>query len=147
MLVVIDTNIFINGVFFPKKHEYCNLILDYIEEEKITPVFSQETIGELMYVFKNFAIHSNLPEKVQKQYVHSISELFYDSKSVNTQYTKCPEINDQNDKMFLKIAYQQQVDYIITHDKKSGLFNQFNHKRKYKTIIPSEFINIIKLNP
>lgn len=142
MLAVVDTNIFINGILFGEKH--CKIVLNHIENENITPVFSQETIGELIYVFKNFITHTKLPEQLRLQYLYYIIELFYHSKSINTESVQCPDINDVNDKMFLKIAYKKNIDYIITDDKKSGLFDKIDNHKKYKTITSKRFSQIYK---
>lgn len=134
---VVDTNIFINGLFFSSKYENCAKILDYIDDGKIRPMFSQETIGELVYLVKNFARY-NLDTEIERiAYLNGIMDLFYYGHSVNTENTLCPNIKDKNDIMFLKIAYEKPIDFIITNDKKSGLFEIENQN----VVTANEFIN------
>ncbi|GAB6150220.1 putative toxin-antitoxin system toxin component, PIN family [Clostridium novyi] len=139
LAVVVDTNIFINGLFFSEKHKDCVKILDYIDSGKIIPLFSQDTIGELMYLMKNFAKHNLEYHSERLMYLHGITDVIYYGFSINTENVDCPDVDDINDKMFLKIAYKQNVDYIITNDKKSGLFNMWD---KVKVVTAEGFLNI-----
>jgi predicted nucleic acid-binding protein len=56
--VILDTNIFIRGWFFSEKYITCGRIVDMIENRDFYLLFAQDTIGELMYVTKNFARHN-----------------------------------------------------------------------------------------
>jgi predicted nucleic acid-binding protein len=51
--VVLDTNVVIDGLF--QISESCSKILDYVDSGEIQLYFSQDTIGELIYIVKNFA--------------------------------------------------------------------------------------------
>ena len=121
--IVVDTNIFIDGLlsFEEENNKYCVKIINMINSKQFYLLFSQDTIGELVYVAKNFARHniSNIYDRVSL--LQYLIELFYFSKSVNTSHTISPEINDKYDDMFLKCAIEGQADYLISDDFKSGM--------------------------
>jgi len=118
--VVADTNIFINS-WFSSNHFYCDAVIDLIDNKKIELVFSQDTIGELFYVVKNFVYHAFNDKQIQFEYMHMLSEIFFESSSVNTSKTECPKIKDSSDEMFLKTAIESNADYIVSDDKESGM--------------------------
>jgi len=118
--VIADTNIFINS-WFSNSHFYCDAIIDLIDNKKIELIFSQDTIGELFYVVKNFVVCTLEDIELQFEYMHMLSEIFFDATSVNTFKTECPKIKDSSDEMFLKTAIESNADYIVSDDKKSGM--------------------------
>ena len=121
--VVIDTNIFIDGLFSYKEvdNEYCIKVIDLIDNRKILLLFAQDTIGELIYIAKNFARHNFNNIKDRISLLNYLIELFYHSTSVNTSNTISPEINDKYDDMFLKCAIQGNAEYLISDDLNSGM--------------------------
>ena len=133
--VVIDTNIFINGWFFSEEHTSCQSIMNLIDNKQILLLFSQDTIGELLYLVKNFARYNIDNIQTRISILQSVSELFYYATSINTMNTKCPFIKDKYDKMFVKCAIKGKADYIISNDYKSGMHNLKNIKTK---IVSSE---------
>ena len=135
--LIVDTNIFINGTFFPKAHIHCKDILDLIKTNNYDLAFSQETIGELMYVVKNFLkFDRTLNYKDKLKVLCDISTLFYESISVNTENTIAEKCDDSHDDMFIKCFVESDADYIITQD-----FNAGMHKVKNINVLSSkEFI-------
>ncbi|MGG7149693.1 putative toxin-antitoxin system toxin component, PIN family [Clostridium neonatale] len=119
--LVIDTNIFIRGIFLQKTYFHCVTLLELLENENIELVFSQDTIGELLYVIKNFAKHTSYSYDEQLETLYNVSKIFYDSNSVNTVETVAPKCSDMFDDMFLKCYIQGNADYIITDDFKSEM--------------------------
>ena len=121
--VVIDTNIFIDGLFSYKEidNEYCIKVIDLIDNRKILLLFAQDTIGELVYIAKNFARYNFNNIKDRISLLNYLIELFYHSTSVNTSNTISPEINDKYDDMFLKCAIQGNAEYLISDDLNSGM--------------------------
>lgn len=121
--LVVDTNVFIDGLLDEK--ESSKQIMELFESIKITLLFSQDTIGELVYVSKIMskkAIRDSMETRMK--FLNYIMYIFYHSKSVNTVDTdekinlKC---NDDRDDMFLECAYFGKADYLVTDDIKSGL--------------------------
>lgn len=136
--VVIDTNVLIDGWFFEKPA--ANRILDLIDERKLYLLFAQDTIGELLYVAKNFARHHIDEKAEQLNFLHEVTTLFYYSKSVNTMDTKIESSNDPYDDMFLKCAIEGEAEYLITDDFEHGL-----HSRQFdrlKVVSSDEFVRI-----
>ena len=121
--VVIDTNIFIDGLFSYKEvdNEYCIKVIDLIDNRKILLLFAQDTIGELVYIAKNFARYNFNNIKDRISLLNYLIELFYHSTSVNTSNTISPEINDKYDDMFLKCAIEGNAEYLISDDLNSGM--------------------------
>jgi len=117
--VVVDTNIFLNSWFDDDK--YCNHIIDLISNRKLKLLFSQDTIGELIYVVKKFAVKNMSSQKPRIALLNFVTELFYWAESVDTSNTKCPKLNDPYDEMFLKCAIEEHADYIISEDVASGM--------------------------
>lgn len=143
--IVVDTNVFVNGMIFSE--EYINdtktlaILLDLIENETIEIVFSQDTIGELMYIMKNKVMHY-IKEEEQISFMSQLVTLFFYSYSVNTEFIYCKECKDKKDVMFIKCAIKGRANYIITNDYKSGLFAIT--KYKFKTINCEELIKLVE---
>ncbi|MDI6812167.1 MAG: putative toxin-antitoxin system toxin component, PIN family [Desulfitobacteriaceae bacterium] len=117
---VIDTQIFIKS-WFANKYGYCDQILDLIDQGTIRPVFSQDTIGELMLITKNFAYHVIEDKENRLEILQNLARMFLDAISVNTQDTIGPKLKDETDEMFLKAAIKGEADFLISDDFRSGL--------------------------
>lgn len=137
-VVVIDTNIFINSWFDDDAD--CNLIMDLLDDNKIKLLFSQDTIGELIYIVKNFSIKFMSSRISRIQLISKVAEIFCDARSVNTMETTCPNINDKYDEMFLKCAIKGKADFIISNDFKSGMHQLSD--LGIKVVSAEEFINL-----
>jgi len=140
--VVVDTNIFIDGLFSFEDNEYCVKIMNMIDNNQLRLLFAQDTIGELIYVVKNFARHNidNVKERIIL--LQNIVQSFYYSTSVNTSHTKSPEINDKYDSMFLKCAIEGKTDYLISDDLSSGM-HEFE-ELGFKVMNAKDFCNMIE---
>jgi putative PIN family toxin of toxin-antitoxin system len=141
--VVLDTNVFINGLFYPNEYIYCDKIMSYVISQKISLFFGQDTFGELIYLVKHFARYNidNVDERINL--LKNIVELFYYSMSYDTRNIKIPKINDCYDEMFLRCAIRGKVNYLVSDDLKSGL-----HKvkiNKLKIVTSEEFCQLENL--
>ena len=137
--VVIDTNIFIYGWF--SDNIYCDKILSLIDDRKLQLLFAQDTIGELVYITKNFARHNLKTNEEKIAALNIIMVLFYYATSVNTSNMQCSFSKDNTDAMFLKCAIKGEADYFITDDFKHGMHD--NDKIIDIQVISSEeFIRI-----
>lgn len=127
---VLDTNIFIAAWF--EESIACEKILELVKNKKIRLLFAQDTIGELIYLVKNFARHNIDCVSDRIILLKSIAELFYHSLSVNTMNVEIEKSNDKYDDMFLKCAIAGNADYLITDDMKHGLHErEFDHLKVY----------------
>jgi putative PIN family toxin of toxin-antitoxin system len=122
--MVIDTNVFVNSMIFPYEYtddtDTLDLLLTLIGNDKIELVFSQDTIGELLYIMKNKIKHYINKEK-HLSYMNKLMTIFYYSYSVNTENTNAPKCQDAKDDMFLKCVIQSHASYLISNDFKSGM--------------------------
>lgn len=139
--VVLDTNIFINGWLFAEDHGSCSQIMDMIDNRKIQLLFAQDTIGELVYVTKNFARHNIDDVNLQISLLQRVMELFYYSTSINTMDTKSLPIADKYDSMFLKCAIEGKADYLVSDDFKSGMHEIVNDS--FQVVSPNRFEEIV----
>jgi len=129
MKVVIDTNVFISGIFWKGKS---NNILNLWKEGKITTVASSDMISELTKVLSGFKIQ--LSEDMIKQWANMIlrnSILVGPKEKINAVK------DDPKDNMFLEAAVAGKAEYIITQDK--HLLKLKTHQGT-KIAKPEEFI-------
>lgn len=89
-------------------------------------VFSQETIGELMYIFKRYANSFNMRDEEITDVLSFVTDFFQYGKSINTKHldkSRIKKINDPEDQMFVYAAYASEATHLITLDKESGILN------------------------
>jgi putative PIN family toxin of toxin-antitoxin system len=111
MRVVLDTNIYVSGLFFggiPRK------ILDLVEEEFITPCFTIKTFTELERL-----LYHNKFTRQRNLLSFSIADFLNKLKSYSLifpQPSKIPIIikEDLADNYFLACAILSQADFIIS---------------------------------
>lgn len=123
--IVVDTNVFIEAVFGEETSDSANL-LAMLDGTEVRLVFSQESIDELMYIFKRHCnkLHMNYEET--KETLSLITDFFQLGKSINTRNIDkraIEQINDPDDQMFVDAAYSSDASHIITLDKKSGILD------------------------
>lgn len=145
--IVVDTNAFVNSMIFPD--EYVNdsntldSLLELMGNNKIELAFSQDTIGELLYIIKNKITHYIKKDK-QIEYMCKIASLFFYSYSVNTSNTIAPKCKDERDNMFLQCAIESRATYLISNDLKSGM--HLIENLKYEVINCQKFVELYDKN-
>lgn len=118
--VVLDTNVFINALFFQEPSSV--QIIKLVQARKIELVFSQDTLGELMYVIKSFVEKKITDPKKQEKVFLGIAKLIFFSETVNISgMGDIPEIKDKEDVKFMNTAIAAEADYLVTRDFRSGL--------------------------
>ncbi len=138
--VVLDTNIFIKGWFSSEDNDTCYKIMNLIDNRRIQLLFAQDTIGELVYLVKNFVRYNIDDVNDRVAILKGIMELFYYSTSVNTMVTSSPSIFDKYDDMFLKCAIEGNADYLVSDDFKSGMHIVDNIN--FKVVSSEDFIEL-----
>lgn len=138
MRVVIDTNIYVSGLFFggiPRK------ILDLIEEKFITPYFTIKTFTELerLLYHRKFIKQRNL-------IFFSVTDFLNKLRScalIFPQPAKIPIIikEDLPDNYFLACAILSRASFIVSGDKHPRKLKEF---RGIPIVLPKEFLKIIK---
>jgi putative PIN family toxin of toxin-antitoxin system len=109
MKVVIDTNVFISGIFWKGQS---NKVLNLWREGKITPVVSADMLSEFTRVMNDFKIQ--LPEDMIKEWVNLILR---NSILVEPKEKLAVVKDDPKDDMFIEAAVTGNVEYIISQNK------------------------------
>lgn len=132
MRVILDTNIFISGIFWRGDS---NKIISYWKEGRFILVASLEVLSEIVKVLKDFKI--KLPEDMIKDWVDLIirNSIIVEPKE-KFQVVK----DDPKDNIFIEIAVAGDVDYIITNDRHLLKLTKF---KSIKIITPKEFLENI----
>lgn len=109
MKVVLDTNIFVSGIFW--KGDSNRIILCW-KNNKFTLVTSMDTIYELIRILNDFKI--KMPEEMISEWVGLIIR-----KSLVVEIIERIEIvkNDPKDNMFVETAVSGGADYIVSQDR------------------------------
>jgi putative PIN family toxin of toxin-antitoxin system len=132
MRVVLDTNIFISGIFWtgcPHK------IIESWKGGKFALITSTDIISELVKVLGDFKIR--LPDDAIREWADLIVE---NSEIVEPKERIDAVKDDPDDNMFIEAAVAGNADYIISQDKHLLRLRQF---RKIRIITPEEFDKII----
>lgn len=117
--VVVDTNVFINGIF--KNDEFCKTIFKLKSLNKITFVMNKEMQSELLFTFAKILLAAY--EKTNTDKFNLISLMAALSKClwqveeidhiINTNYC----VDDSSDNKFIDCCIDGNVKYLITQDK------------------------------
>ena len=131
MKVVLDTNIFISGIFWKGSS---NKVILNLREGKVTLVTSLKIISEIIKVLKDFKIR--LLDDMIKEWVDLIVR-----NSIIVEPKERIEIvkDDPKDDIFIETAVAGNVDYIISQDNHLLKLKEF---RGIKIITPEEFNKI-----
>ena len=133
MKAVLDTNIFVSGIFWtgtPNK-----IILSW-RKGKFILVSSLGTISEVIKILKDFKIR--LSDELFDEWIDLIVK---NSILVEPGEKLKIVFEDPNDNIFIETAVAGKADYIVTQDKHLLKIKEF---RKIKIIAPEEFIKLLK---
>lgn len=137
--VVVDTQVFIRS-WFMNNYFYCDVVIDLVNNKEIYLVFSQDSIGELFHITKNFCNYFFNNYEIKLEVLQNLAQLFLESYSVNTLETNCNSLRDNSDEMFLKTAIKSEADFLISDDFRSGIHGvQVNGLR---IVSAEEFVSI-----
>jgi putative PIN family toxin of toxin-antitoxin system len=133
MRVVLDTNVFISGIFW--SGNYCSQIIDKWKNKEIELVSSLETIEELVETLKNFKI--SMPENMIEEW----KNLILNNSLLVQVSSKIDAIReDPEDNKFLEVAVDGKADFIISQDK--HLLNLKEHQG-IKIVKPEEVVKLM----
>ena len=131
MKVVLDTNIFISGIFW--KGGSNKVILNW-KEGKFTLVTSLEAVSEIIKVLKDFKI--KLSDEMIKEWV----DLIVRNSMIVEPKEKIEAVKDDpKDNIFIETAVVGNADYIISQDNHLLKLKDFGG---IKIITPEEFDKI-----
>ena len=134
MKVVLDTNVFISGIFWKGDP---NKVLRLWKEHKIQLVNSIEIILEISRILSDFKIQ--LPEEAKKAWIHMIT---LNSTIVEPKEKFDIIKDDPTDNKFIDAAIAGKAEYIVTNDKHLLKIKQF---KTVKIITAKEFLHISNL--
>ena len=131
MKAVLDTNIFISGIFW--KGASNKVILNW-KEGKFTLVTSLEAVSEIIKVLKDFKIR--LSDEMIKEWI----DLIIRNSIIVEPKEKIEAVKDDpKDSIFIETAVAGNVDYIISQDNHLLKLKEF---RGIKIVTPEEFNKI-----
>jgi len=133
MRVVIDTNVFISGIFW--KGNYSSQIIDLWKQGKITLVTSIAIIEELVNTLKSFKIQ--MPQDMIEEWRTMIIE---NSIIVHPSFSLSVVQDDPDDNKFFEAALAGKAQYIISQDRKHVL--KIGEYKGIKTMLPQQFLKL-----
>lgn len=145
MRIVVDTNVFINGIF--KKDTYCKAIFALKSLNKVSFVMNKEMQNELLITFGDILLEAF--KKVNKSQVFNIFPLMATLSKclwqveeidhiINTDYC----VEDKSDNKFIDCCIDGNVHYLITQDQHINSISQkliTNHN--IEILSPFQFYN------
>lgn len=143
MRIVVDTNVFINGIF--KQDTFCKAIFNLKSLNKVSFVMNKEMQNELLVSFGNILIKAL--EKIKDTsnfnvfpYMASLSKCLWQVEEIdhviNTNY--CTE--DNSDNKFIDCCIDGNVTYLITQDRHINIVgNQLKKKHNIEVLSPMQF--------
>ena len=131
MKVVLDTNIFISGIFWKGSS---NRVITNWKEGKFTLVTSLEAASEIIKILKDFKI--KLSDEMIKEWVDLIVR---NSMIVEPKEKIAIVKDDPKDNIFIETAVAGNADYIVSQDNHLLKLKDF---RGIKIITPDEFNKI-----
>jgi|TARA_Y100000310_G_scaffold121846_1_gene120545 hypothetical protein len=134
MRIVLDTNIFISGIFW--EGNFSSKIIDLWKNKKLDLVSSIPLVEELVKTLSTFKIQ--MDKRMIKHWENMIIKnaiMVIPSKNFNIIE------EDPDDNKILECAIEGNSDYIISQDKHLLKLKEF---KGIKIITPIEFLTIIK---
>lgn len=144
MDIVVDTNVFINGIF--KNDEFCRAIFNLKSMNKVTFVMNQKMQDELLVTFANILLEAFKKKKdkgIQVKIIPlmaTLSKCLWQVKEIDhiisTNY--CEE--DKSDNKFIDCCIDGNVKYLITQDRHiNSVSNKLEKERNIKVLSPMQF--------
>ena len=141
--LVVDTNVFVDWLFDVLDVNASSHVLLNLDKNNSRLVFSQDTIGELMYIMKKSCNRVNSTAEESLNVLTFISNLFLSAKSVNTKEIQKddqrPLCNDETDQMFIDAALVSEAPYLISLDKNSGMFDI--EGQSFVCLLPEDYLS------
>ena len=132
MRVVLDTNVFISGIFW--SGNYCSQLIDKWKNKEIELVSSIEIIEELVKTLRNFKIL--MPESMIEEW----RNIILNNSIIIKPSTKIDAVKeDPEDNKFIETAVDGKASFIVSQDK--HLLN-LKEYLGVKIVKPEEAVNI-----
>lgn len=144
MRVVLDTNVFINGLF--KNDDFCKALFRLKNLNKITFVMNKEMQDELLFTFYNILLEAFKRKRSKNGELQvlplaaTLSKCLWQVEEIDhIMYTNyCEE--DKSDNKFIDCCIDGNVKYLITQDMHiNSVSNRLEKERKIKILSPMQF--------
>ncbi len=135
MRVVLDTNVFISGIFWDRN--YCSQLIEKWKNKEIELISSFEIVKELVETLRSFKIP--MPENMIEEWK---SFIFKNSIFVEPLSKIKIVKDDPDDNKFLEAALDGKAELIVSQD---GHLLDLKEYNGIKIVKPEEAIKIVKL--
>lgn len=144
MRVVLDTNVFINGLF--KNDDFCKALFRLKNLNKITFVMNKEMQAELLFTFYNILLEAFKRKRSKNGELQvlplaaTLSKCLWQVEEIDhIMYTNyCEE--DKSDNKFIDCCIDGNVKYLIIQDMHiNSVSNRLEKERKIKILSPMQF--------
>ncbi|MEK6888573.1 MAG: putative toxin-antitoxin system toxin component, PIN family [Nanoarchaeota archaeon] len=133
MRVVLDTNVFISGIFW--SGNYCSQLIDKWKNKEIELVSSINIIQELVETLRNFKVH--MPETMIEEW----RKVILNNSIIIESSTKVNAVKeDLEDNKFIETAIDGKAEFIISQDKHLLNLKEYQGIRIVK---PEEAVKIL----
>ena|SRR3989338_6526658 len=133
MKVVLDTNVFISGIFW--SGNYCSQLINKWKNKEIELVSSIEIIKELVETLKSFKV--SMSDGVIEEW----KTLILKNSILVESLSKIEAIKDDpDDNKFLEVAVDGKAELIVSQDKHLLNLKEYNG---IKIVKPEEAVNLI----
>ena len=143
MRVVVDTNVFINGIF--KKDSFAKAIFNLKNLNKISFVMNKEMQNELLITFGNILLEALKKLNNDKEFnifplMATLSKCLWQVEEIdhiiNTDYC----IEDKSDNKFIDCCIDGNVQYLITQDTHiNSVSNELKKQYDIEILSPMQF--------
>lgn len=150
MRIVVDTNVFINGIF--KEDSFCKAIFTLKSLNKVTFVMNKEMQNELIYTFYNILLEAFKKKGVSNKefkvlpLAASLSKCLWQVEEIdhviNTNYC----MDDKSDNKFVDCCIDGNVKYLITQDEHiNSASNAIKKDYEIEILSPFQFYTKYKM--
>ena len=143
MRIVVDTNVFINGIF--KGDSFCKAIFALKSLNKVTFVMNKDMQNELLITFGNILMEAikRIPKKKEFNIfplMATLSKCLWQVEEIdhiiNTNYCK----DDKSDNKFIDCCIDGNVKYLITQDTHiNSVSEQLQSEHNIEILSPFQF--------
>ncbi len=130
MKLVLDTNVFISGIFW--KGSSNKLIMAW-KENKFTLIISEDIIEEINNVLNDFKI------QLSKDLIKQWNDLIISNSIIVNPNEKIFIVEDPTDDKFIEAAIAGSADYIISQDKHLLKLKKY---RNIPILAPDDFLRL-----
>ena len=133
MRIVLDTNVFISGIFW--EGNFCSQIIDKLRQGRFQLVSSPKLVEELVETLRHFKI--SMDEELIEGWKNLIIE---NSIMVDSTVAIKAVKDDPDDDKLVEAAVYGEADFIISQDKHLLRLREYN---KIKILKPEEAVSIL----